>query len=68
MLSVTVAGKKVKSQQTGFLIQLPGKEIATIEVTQNFGDTPETEGSIVRVVKGSLGQYKISELQIKEVK
>ena len=68
MLSVTVAGKKVKSQQTGFLIQLPGKEIATIEVTQNFGDTPETEGSIVRVVKGSLGKYKISELQIKEVK
>lgn len=68
MLSVTVAGKKVKSQQTGFLIQLPGKKIATIEVTQNFGDTPETEGSIVRVVKGSLGKYKISELQIKEVK
>lgn len=65
---MTVAGKKVKSQQTGFLIQLPGKEIATIEVTQNFGDTPETEGSIVRVVKGSLGKYKISELQIKEVK
>ena len=58
----------MKSQQTGFLIQLPGKEIATIEVTQNFGDTPETEGSIVRVVKGSLGKYKISELQIKEVK
>ena len=67
-LSVTVAGKKVKSQQTGFMIQLPGTEIAKIEVTQNFGDTPETEGSIVRVVEGTLGKHAISELKIQEIK
>ena len=67
-LSVVVAGKKVKSQQTGFLIQLPGKEIATIEIVQNFGDTPETEGSIVKVVKGTLGKHSVSQLKIQEIK
>ncbi len=67
-LSVKTLGKQVKSAQTGFLVRLPGTEIAKIEVTQNFGDTPETEGSLVKVISGSLGKHNPNELVIEEVK
>lgn len=67
-LQVLTQGKKVKSPQTGFMIQLPGTPIATIQVVSNFGDTPQTEGSLVRITSGSLGGHKISELVIQEMK
>ena len=67
-LVVKTLGKKVKSPQTGFMIQLPGNQIARIAVTNLFGDSPETEGALVRVVSGSLGNYKASDLVIEMVK
>ena len=67
-LRVVAPGKMVKSPQTGFMIPLPGKDVATVEVVQTFGDTPETEGSIVRVVNGSLGKYTVDQLKVEEVK
>ena len=67
-LSVKTLGKQVKSGQTGFLVRLPGTEIAKIEVTQNFGDSPETEGSLVKVISGSLGKHDPNKLVIEEIK
>lgn len=68
VLSVKTLGKQVKSGQTGFLVRLPGTEIAKIEVTQNFGDSPETEGSLVKVISGSLGKHDPNKLVIEEIK
>ena len=67
-LSVKARGKKVKSAQTGFLVELPGTEIAQIKVIQNFGDSPETEGSLVKVISGSIAKHKASSLMIEEIK
>ena len=45
--AVKMKGKKVKNPQTGVMIELPGKQIGTITVTETSGDTPETEFSYV---------------------
>jgi len=51
---VETAGKKVKSKQTGGMIQLPGYEIATIEVISVFGNTELDQGAVCRVISGSI--------------
>lgn len=61
-LIVKTRGKTVKSKQTGFDVELPGKEIARIRVTDTFGNTPETEGSVVEVIHGSLAGQHIDNL------
>ncbi|MCM1079392.1 MAG: penicillin-binding protein activator LpoB [Bacteroidales bacterium] len=45
--SVMTKGKKVKNPQTGITIELPGKQLGTVTVTDTAGDTPETEYSVV---------------------
>ena len=44
---VKTKGKTVKNPQTGVMIELPGKNIGTVTVTEMRGDTPETEYSFV---------------------
>ena len=44
---VKTKGKTVKNPQTGVMIELPGKNIGTVTVTEMAGDTPETEYSFV---------------------
>lgn len=53
-LKVMRPGRTVKSAQSGFEIPLPPTEVATLEVMSFFGDSETTEGSIARVVSGSL--------------
>jgi curli biogenesis system outer membrane secretion channel CsgG len=53
-LKVMRAGRSVKSAQTGFDIPLPSTEVATLEVLSFFGDSETSEGSIARVVSGTL--------------
>jgi curli biogenesis system outer membrane secretion channel CsgG len=67
-LAVKTLGKKVKSPQTGFMIQLPGSQIAVVQVTSLFGDSPENEGALVSIVKGNLGRFKASDLVIEMIK
>lgn len=67
-LAVKTMGKTVKSAQTGFDVQLPGQEIARVRVTQTFGDTAESEGSLVQVVSGSLKGQSADKLIVEEVK
>lgn len=67
-LNVRAPGKTVKSAQTGFNVQLPGKIIAQVKVDSTFGDTAETEGSLVSVVSGSIAGYKASDLIVEQVK
>ena len=35
---------------------------------KNFGDSPETEGSLVKVISGSLGKHDPNKLVIEEIK
>ena len=58
---------KVKNPQSGVLIELPGKHIGTVTVTDTGGDTPETEYSFVTfngtttIDSNKLGDYYIEE-------
>ncbi len=47
--SIKTRGKTVTNPQTGMKVELPGKEIGTMEVVMTGGDTPETEYSFVNV-------------------
>lgn len=63
---VKTEGRKVKSKQTGFMITLPGKEIARIKVIETFGTNEADEGSLCEVISGSLKNYKEDQLVIFE--
>lgn len=60
-------GRKIKNPQTGIAIEIPGKEIAKIQVTETGGDTPNTEFSFVKVVEGKI-EGAITNLYIQEDK
>jgi hypothetical protein len=49
---VETRGEVVTSGQTGLPIQLPGQQVATIELVSFFGDDPSSQGAITRVVEG----------------
>ena len=55
--AVETEGKVIKSKQTGFPVQLPGKKVATLEVQSTFGDAPANEGAVATLVSGSLNGY-----------
>lgn len=64
--AVETEGKVIKSKQTGFPIQLPGKKVATLEVQSTFGDAPANEGAVATLVSGSLNGYALDKLVIVE--
>jgi len=67
-LAVERKGKRVKSGQSGFMITLPGKRVATLEVVSLFGTTETDEGAIARVVDGTLAAHPADSLTIVEDK
>lgn len=68
VFAVETRGKKVKSQTTGTVISLPGKEIAELTVVGLFGDDPLDQGAIGEISKGSLKGHDLTELRVKEKK
>lgn len=64
IFEVYAKGKKVKNPQTGIMIELPGKAVATIRVEALAGDTPETEFSVVSLVQGSFEQSKLEDYYV----
>jgi curli biogenesis system outer membrane secretion channel CsgG len=63
--SVQTLGEKIKSPQTGFVITLPGREVAQLRVDSTFGDTEVTEGSVASIVSGSIEGYKVDQLVVR---
>lgn len=61
---VETRGQRVKSPQTGFDIQLPGREVARVQVVSNFGDSETNEGSVVSLTSGSIQGMKIEDLVV----
>lgn len=54
---VYLKGKQVKNPQTNMMMTLPGKKLATIEITSTLGDTPESEVSTAKILSGDLRPY-----------
>jgi curli biogenesis system outer membrane secretion channel CsgG len=65
-LSVVEPGKTVRSQQTGFEITLPGRQVATLKVVSFFGDSETTEGAVCEIVAGAIQQEASSGLVVAE--
>ncbi len=68
--AVKTKGKKVKNPQTGVMIELPGKQIGTVTVSETAGDTPETEFSYVSFTGNgvSINSDKLTDYYIEEIK
>ena len=59
-------GEQIKSPQSGFMVTLPGKRVAEIEVISLFGSSEADEGSLCKIISGSIDGYSIDDLIIKE--
>lgn len=68
--AVKTRGKQVKNPQTGFMVELPGKQIGTVTVDETGGDTPETEFSIVSFSgeRTKIESEKLADYYIEEIK
>lgn len=63
--SVLTQGEQVKSAQTGAVVTLPGRKLATVRVDSLFGDNDLNEGSAATVVTGSLAGQQASQLVVR---
>jgi curli biogenesis system outer membrane secretion channel CsgG len=68
--AVKTKGKRVKNPQTGVMIELPGKQIGTVTVSETGGDTPETEYSFVSFAGNgaTINTDKLTDYYIEEIK
>jgi curli biogenesis system outer membrane secretion channel CsgG len=64
VFDVLTRGERVKSQQTGFFVTLPGKAVAQIKVTSNFGETIMDEGSVATIVSGKIDGIALADLVV----
>ena len=67
IFDVMSKGRKVKNPQTGMLVELPGKKVGQIQVDLTFGDTAQSEMSIVSFINGSINKDDLSKYFIKEI-
>lgn len=61
-------GKSVKNPQNGLMIELPGKEVAHITISQVMGDTPESEVSLATLTDGTIDASALDQYYIIEKK
>ncbi|WP_419765302.1 MAG: CsgG/HfaB family protein [Arcobacter sp.] len=59
-------GKSIKNPQTGIIIELPGKKIATISIISQFGTSYTDEGSICQIIEGNIKGVNKDELYIQK--
>lgn len=67
VLQVMEQGTAVKSRQSGFVITLPGRKVATVKVLTFFGDSESNEGAVTEIIQGSIDPAKLSKLFVEEV-
>lgn len=53
-LRVMQAGRSVKSAQSGMMMELPATEVARLQVVSSFGSGELGEGSVTRLLSGSI--------------
>jgi curli biogenesis system outer membrane secretion channel CsgG len=64
LLKVMKSGQKVTSRQSGFQVALPPTEIATLRVTNFFGESEVEEGSVCSLVSGHIDESLIDALYV----
>lgn len=64
--SVYKKGKLVKNPQTGMFVELPGTKIAVIKVISQFGSSYTNEGSVCKIINGSLEGEKLNDLYVQK--
>jgi curli biogenesis system outer membrane secretion channel CsgG len=67
-LQVMEKGQTLKSAQTGFVINLPPKKIATVRVASFFGDNENNEGSVCEFVSGAITPGGPNQIYVEEVR
>ena len=65
---VETKGEVITSGQSGLPITLPGDHLAQIEIVSFFGDQPENEGAVAKIVDGGLGDHLPKDLIVVERK
>ena len=63
--TVHTLGEQVKSAQTGAIVTLPGRMLATVRVDSLFGDNELNEGAAATVLSGSLAGHEASQLVVR---
>lgn len=67
-LYVIEKGKSIKNPQTGLMIDLPGKKVATIKVNFVGGDTQQNEFSMVDITEGAFAKDALDKYYISDKK
>lgn len=67
-LSLETRGETLISGQNGLPITLPGEKLGEIEVQSFFGDQPEAEGAVARIVQGAADGRAVKDLIVKEIR
>lgn len=65
-LSVMKRTKAVKSQQSGFTIDLPPEKVGSIKISSLFGDNETNEGSVAEITSGGVDANSLNDLFVKE--
>lgn len=66
LFAVMRSGSQVKSQQTGFNIELPPSQVGSIEVVSTFGTSEANEGSIAKILEGHFAAGELNDLFVAE--
>lgn len=66
VFAVMSRGDEVKSQQSGFGIELPATQVGKIEVVSTFGTSESNEGSITKILEGNFAESDLSKLFVAE--
>lgn len=68
VFSVMSKGKSVKSQHTGFDIDLPASRVGKIKVISTFGTSESSEGAITKIIEGDFVNTDLNRLFVAEPK
>lgn len=63
-LLVMRSGRKIRNPQTGFEVELPATQVATLEVTALFGDSDTNEGAVAKLVAGAVDANSLQDFQV----
>lgn len=67
VLQILKKVNSVKSQQSGFMIDLPPEKVATIKIISFFGNSETNEGSVAEIIDGTLDAQTVDKYIVKEV-
>ena len=68
IFAIIEKGKKVENPQTGMMVELPGKVIGRIRITQTFGNSINDELSMAAILDGLIDNENLNLYYITEIR